>query len=754
MISKRMAAASSWYRARRRAVQRWAHIVVPAAILVGAATLRISESRVLEYFEQKSFDALQILKPRPYESAPVRIIDIDDETLARLGQWPWPRVELARLVRRLGKLGAATVAFDAVFAEKDRTSPSSLVHLWKGDPRAKELTPKLLSLPDHDRAFAAALASVPTVMGVTMVEGKNATMPLVKAKFAYGGSGPLAFLRIYSGAVRNLPELEEAAAGVGAFLFQPDHDLMVRKAPMLVRKDSTLIPALAAEAIRVVQGEANIKVKAAGGSGESSYGGMTGITHVRIGAYTVPTDDEGRIWMYYTMPAPERVIPAWRLYEKDFDAATVEGTIAFIGTSAAGLRDLRPTPLNPVAAGVEVHANAAEQILLGRFLHRPDWATGAEFLFIVLLGGLLIVVLPWLGAAWGAWIAASFIAVALATTWYQFSRHGLLIDPVLPCLSILGIYMSSSLISYLKSETERRQVKGAFSRYMSPTLVEQLAKHPEKLKLGGETRTMTFHFCDIRGFTTISERYDPHGLTQLMNRFLTPMTETILEHQGVIDKYIGDCIMAFWNAPLDDAQHAQNACRAALKMHARLRALNESWRAEAEGEGREYVPIKIGTGLNTGTCVVGNMGSDMRFDYSVLGDAVNLASRLEGQSKSYGVDIVIGPDTREAAPEFATLELDLIRVKGKTLPVRIFTLLGGAEVKESLDFQAVLKSHDAMLSAYRGRRWDDARGALAECRKSGLPLHGLWELYERRIDACVAQPPAEGWDGVFVALSK
>jgi adenylate cyclase len=314
--------------------------------------------------------------------------------------------------------------------------------------------------------------------------------------------------------------------------------------------------------------------------------------------------------------------------------------------------------------------------------------------------------------------------------------------------------MVSSLVSYLKSETERRQVRNAFTRYMHPKLVEELAKHPEKLRLGGETRPMTILFCDIRGFTTISEQFDAHGLTQMINKFLTPMTGIIMDNRGYIDKYIGDCIMAFWNAPLDDRDHAVNACVSALSMHQRLAELGEVWEAEAKAEGRKYVPIHIGIGLNTGDCCVGNMGADQRFNYSVLGDDVNLASRLEGQSKPYGVGTVIGPRTRELTPEFAALELDLIRVKGKTRPVRIFTLLGDPEMAESVEFKSHAGRHERLLAAYRSQKWDEAESLLAQCRQADLHLGKLYDLYAERISAFRQNPPGADWDGTYTATSK
>ncbi|HNW44927.1 MAG TPA: adenylate/guanylate cyclase domain-containing protein [Elusimicrobiales bacterium] len=742
-----------WYARRKNFVHNWAHIAVPLALLLLLTAVRVSGWGWVETLQNKAFDTLIILKPRAYEAVPVRIIDIDDASLARLGQWPWPRTQLAKLVNKLSAQGAAVIAFDAVFAEPDRTSPARVMEDWPPTPEVQALKKNLDRLPDNDQVFARAIAKASVVTGFALNFDDNKTVPAERAAFSFAGDGPLNYLLNFSGAVTNLPEFEQAAAGNGSFSLLPEPDGVVRRAPLIFRQGTVLLPSLAAEALRVVQGAAGYSVKSSGASGEG--GGRTGIVKIKIGSFIVPTEADSKVWVYFTENAPERTIPAWKIFEKDFDASPVDGAIAFVGTSAAGLKDLRVTALNPMLPGVEVHANLAEQVLLNKYLDRPDWAPGAEVLYMLFFGGLLLLLFPRLGASWCAWAAGAGVAAALYASWRAFSAHGYLLDPVFPVLTVVLIYMSSSLISYLKSETERRQVRNAFSRYMHPKLVEELAKHPEKLKLGGETRSMTILFCDIRGFTTISEQYDAHGLTAVINRFLTPMTGIIMEKLGYIDKYIGDCIMAFWNAPLDDAQHAANACEAALTMQETLKKLNEGWRLEAEGAGRKHLPINIGVGLNTGPCCVGNMGADQRFNYSVLGDDVNLASRLESQSKTYGVGIIIGPRTREQAPDFAVLELDLVKVKGKTVPVNIFVLLGRKAIKESAEFQAREKLHNRMLTAYRGQNWEEAQELLKACRAAAaFPLPVLYDMYEARIKTLKAAPPGKDWDGAYTATSK
>ena len=553
-----------------------------------------------------------------------------------------------------------------------------------------------------------------------------------------------------------LPEIEAAAAGNGSFSIESEADSIIRRVPLLFRQGDTLYLSLAAEVLRVAQGAKTFIVKSSGGSGEQAFGEHTGINHVKIGRIVVPTDAQGRMWIHFTEDVPERRIPAWELFAEDFDPARIGGNIVLLGTSAAGLKDLRATPLNPVMAGVEVHAQAIEQMLLGYFLERPDWADGAEIIYLLLLGAVLIFLLPRLGALWCAVLAVAGIGAAIAASWLAFTELRLLLDPVFPSLVVLLVYLAGSLINYLRSEIERNQVRGAFSRYMSPALVEELARNPDKLVLGGEMKDMTLLFADIRGFTSISELFkgDPQGLTRLINRFLTPMTDMILERSGTIDKYMGDCIMAFWNAPLDDAEHGRHACDSALAMFGELDTLNATIKAERESAGELFRPINIGIGLNSGECCVGNMGSGQRFDYSVLGDTVNLAARLEGQSKNYGVGIVIGEATRDEAPQHASLELDLIKVKGKEEAVRIFSLLGDAAYRESAEFAALEDRHAAMLAAYRGQEWARARQLLAECRELDGTLDTLYDLYAERLDDFEAHPPGAEWDGVFVATSK
>lgn len=763
---------------RQSLIHRWAHVVLPALVLVIAVLFYKTDSPFIRTFQLKVFDAYQQRDPRPYDPGlGVRILDLDDETLERLGQWPWPRTQVAELVDRLAG-HVAVVAFDVVFAEADRTSPAELARTLP--PALSELKGRLKGLPDSDEALAAAIrragkAGTSVVMGFVLTGKESARAPRLVREFAASGGELAPLLPAWQGAVANRPALEAALHGNGSINSSQDLDGVTRRVGLLFRLKDAVYPSLALEALRLAAGSQSAPMVKVSGSGrlgagaEVSFGEASRFVAVLIqpgepGAprLMIPTDPEGAVWLHFTDPDVPRTVPVWRVFEKDFDPAELGGGIVFVGTSAGGLKDLRATPRNPTAPGVELHAQLAEQAISGHYLERPDYAEGVEVVFFVALGVLLILLMNRLGAAWCAVITAGAVAAVCGLSWKAFQGafggHRLVFDPILPSLVVVAVYIVSSLVGYLKNEAEKRQVRGAFSRYMSPDLVEQLAKDPSRLKLGGEMREMTLMFSDIRGFTTISEQFDAHGLTNFINRYLTPMTQIVLDHKGTIDKYMGDCIMAFWNAPLDVPGHEVLACRGALKMIRRMNELNDAWKAEAEAAGRRFIPVRSGIGLNSGPCCVGNMGSDMRFDYSVLGDDVNLASRLEGQSKGYGVDIVIGPRTRAAASALASLELDLIKVKGKTVPVRIYALLGDEALAGDPRFKSLAAKHEAMLAAYRGRRWDEADRLRGECESEsaalGLDLKKLYHLYEERVAECRAEPPGPDWDGVYTATTK
>jgi adenylate cyclase len=751
----------------RRFLNRSLHILLPLTLLVAAIALRVAEPPFFRQQQAWVFDLGNQWWPREFDpNAGVRIIDIDDDSLEKYGQWPWPRTRLAEIIYKLAQADAASIAFDVVFAEPDRTSPKNIVELWPAGPDFKDIREQVRAMPDHDEAFAQTIKwTRNTVTGFVLSYGETPRRPIQKGNFAFSGDDPRKFVFRYPGAIANLKAFEQAAAGNGNFNMQPDVDGLIRRVLLVAgfkmdedAANDRIYPSITLEALRVAQGAKSMVIKSSGGSGERSFGEQTGIASIKVGHFVVPTDDRGQILMHYTGRRLERYVPVWKILDGSVDKSLLEGHIVLIGTSAAGLLDLRSTPIDKVVPGVEVHAEVIEQILQKDFLTRPDWSFGAEVTYILAIGLLLIFLLPRLGAVWCAVIGGASVLAILGGSVYAYKDLKLLLDPIFPSIAVLGVYLSASLISYIRTEAERRQVRGAFSQYLSPALVEQLAESPERLKLGGETKPMTFLFCDVRGFTAISETFksNPQGLTKLINRLLTPLTNAILARKGTIDKYMGDCIMAFWNAPLDDEEHALHACESSLAMFKALDVLNEERRLEAEAEGVPFMPLNVGAGINTGECVVGNMGSEQRFDYSVLGDPVNLAARLESQSKNYGVKIVIGSETAKAANgNYALLKLDLIQVKGQSVGVEIYGLQGDAGYAESPEFLAIKEKHDAMLEAYYAQDWDAAEARIAECRQlTNDETPELYDLYDERIGEFRDNPPPEDWDGVFVATTK
>ena len=744
-------------------LRRWAwrsmSWLIPAVVLVFALGLKATQIPLINELRDRVFDTYQSIKPREYRAgtSPIRIVDIDDQSLERVGQWPWSRRDIAELIKNLSLKGAGLIVFDVVFAEPDRTSLEQIVQRIPDSAEASTLKDLIEKSPTNDQFLADFIKrSGRVITGFTFQVSNGNGDPIQKKGIPFAGDNPANFLRPYEHAIVNLKEFDEAAVGVGSFTVQPDRDGIIRRIPVLFSYKGKLFPSLAAESLRVAQGQnMSIRVKSSGASGMVEFGGgERGIDQLRIGNMNIPTDQFGHIMLYDSGSQPSRYVPAWKAVDGSIRAEDVSGRIVLVGTSAAGLKDIRTTPLEPLVAGVEVHAQLIEQVVSGIYLNRPLWANGLELVYMFVLGTVVIVLGARLSAGWSALVGLLAVATAIGVSWYAFDQHLMLLDPVFPSVTGLAVWIVGSALAYIQVEAERAEVRGAFGRYLSPALVERLAGNPDQLKLGGEMRDLTLLFCDIRGFTPISEQFDPEGLTRFINRFLTPMTEIILKYQGTIDKYMGDCIMAFWNAPLDVDGHERLAIDSALDMIERLKDHNAILKQEAEDEDRKFLPINIGIGLNTGGCCVGNMGSDQRFDYSVLGDSVNLASRLEGQSKPYGVTIVIGESTYKSVQDYACLDIDKIRVKGKTIPVQIYTVLGGPDMANDADFQTWKREHNHMMAAYRAQDWDTVQGKAQIMRDAHPEVAKMYELYLDRAVEYRENSPGADWDGVFSATSK
>jgi adenylate cyclase len=740
---------------RLRALPRWfkRHIgydrLLCLVLLIGFAALRAADPAPVEEIRVRTFDAFQRIDPRQKAARPVTIVDIDDKSLEKLGQWPWPRTMIADLVTELTRLGAVVIAFDAVFSEPDRLNPAFAADTFRN--LDEETRARLRALPSNDQVFADAIKASRVVLGESGLPEEIATLDktLPVTGIATRGEEAQRFMFDFPGLLRNVPVLEHAAAGRGLFTIKPERDGIVRRVPMIMQAQGQTMPSLTFEMLRVATGSDTILIRAE----------KAGIVSIAIKGIQIPTDHNGQLWVHYARNDASIYVPAVNVLEKNVAPDMIAGKLVLIGTSAVGLNDIKTTPVSRAMPGVEIHAQVLESALTGAVISQPIFGIAVEFATALLFGLLVIAFAPQFGPVTLVVLGAAFGSMLVGLSAYFYLHNRMLIDFTYPLMSTTAIYLTLIFSSFVREQQQRKQIRGAFAQYMSPVLVEQLAQSPEKLVLGGEEREMTIMFSDMRGFTSISETYknDPQGLTALMNRFLTPLTNTILARKGYIDKYMGDAIMAFWNAPLDDESHELNACEAALDMLDRIDELNQAREQEAKQEGRPFIPLKAGIGLNTGTCVVGNMGSDLKFNYSVFGDSVNLASRLEGQSKEYGFPIIVGSRTALAVKDkFAILELDFIMVKGKKEPEVIYAIAGREDTAQSGRFQRLRNLTIEMLSCYRNRDWDGALAAIARGRKTdeANSLALLYNLYEARIRGYLENPPPEDWNGAFALLTK
>ena len=718
-------------------------------LLLALAALRIADPPPIQELRVRVFDLFQVLHPREATERPVVIIDIDEQSLKSVGQWPWPRTRIADLISRLNEMGALVIAFDVVFAEPDRMSPSVAANEFRDLDDATRA--KLRALPSNDAVLADALKNSRVVLGelglpfaVAQPEGTRPPIGL-----ATMGGDPRPFLLNFPGLLRNVPQLEQTASGRGLFTIRAERDGIVRRVPIVMQAQGTVMPSLSLEMLRVASGSNTVLIRS----------DHAGVQSAAVPGFVIPTDRNGQLWIHFAPHDKARYVSAGDVLEGKVPPDRIARRLVLIGTSAVGLLDSKTTPIDPVMPGVEVHAQVLESVLTQSVLTSPNYAIGVELCAALLLGVAIIWLAPILSPALLLAFGAAIVAATLGASWYFYQQVGLLFDSTYPLLSSALVYLTLVFSNYMSEQAQRRRIRSAFGQYLSPALVEQLAQSPDKLVLGGEEREMSILFSDVRGFTTISELYkdDPQGLTSLMNSFLTPLTNAIIDHKGTIDKYMGDAVMAFWNAPLHDERHEYNACEAALEMLHRVDTLNRQREQQASETGQRFIPIKVGVGINTGRCVVGNMGSDLRFNYSVLGDPVNLASRLEGQSKNYGVPIIIGSKTASGLRDkFAILELDCITVKGKTEPESVFTVLGRADVAGSERFGRLHHTVGEMLDRFRRQDFAGAADSIARCREidNGFDLGHLLDLYSDRIRIFLQSPPPPDWNGVFVLDSK
>ena len=640
-------------------------IGIVVAVLLTA--LRWMDPQPLQDLRAASFDIYQQLKPRAAAEVPVAIVTIDEASLAQQGQWPWPRRTLARLTDRLFEAGAASIAFDILFAEPDRLSPRELAKSLAPSERAA-----LVALGDGDAVFAASMAAGPVALAFASKPGQG-PLPAPKAGFVVSGEEVASGLTQLANAILPLPELSAAAAGLGHISLSGEQvGSRVREVPLLLAGGGNLFPALLLEALRLGLGASTYVVQA-----DPRYAGIA--QSLRVGDVTVPLSENGQFRFYAAPGDSGRFISAGRLLSPaplSLDERTrLEGAIVLVGVSAAGLQDIRVTPLGEPVPGVAIHAQILEQILAGQFLSRPAWLDGVEVIAIALLSLVLVALAALVGPLVALAAAALAGTAILALCWYLFAAHGLLVDPVAPLGGALITVFCTTAFWYVVIERERRYIRQAFGRYVSPALLARIEQSPEALKLGGDNREITVLFMDVRDFTALSETLAPQETIRFLNRLHGALSVPVVECDGTLDKFIGDSLMAFWNAPLDVGDHPAKAAEAALRMRDALAELN---RAGALGLGPGH-EVRIGIGVHTGVACVGNVGTLRRLSYSAVGDTVNTAARIESACKDIGTDILVSGETAQRLSSYGTRPAGKVHLKGKSAAFEVFYLLGRIE---------------------------------------------------------------------------
>lgn len=714
----------------------------------------------LGIFERLSYTlydyCLRLTMPRTVDDR-IAIIDIDEKSLKEEGRWPWSRDRLALLMDKLfDKYGIAVVGFDIVFAEKDESSGLKVLqkigqHQLKGDAQFQATLAQIQPQLEYDNLFASKIKDRNVVLGYYLTanqKGNNVSGALPEPAFPAGSfkGRPITFTS-WNGYGANLPELQKSAASAGHFNPMVDVDGVVRRVPMLAEYKGAYYESLSLAMVRALLGQPKILP---GFAGENA-GGYAGLEWLQLdtaaGKLKIPVDSDVAAFVPYRgRQGSYRYISAADVLHDRVEVDQLKGKIVLVGTTAPGLLDMRPTPVSEVYPGVEVHANMISGILDQNLKEYPAYMLGAEVVWLLLTGIGLSFLLPGLGATRGMLVSVFLLAVTQGLS-LAIWHYGNLLMPVANSLVMIALLFALNMsYGYFVESRTKRQITGLFGQYVPSELVEEMAEHPESVSMEGESREMTILFSDVRGFTSISEGLEPKELTLLMNEFLTPLSRVVYKHRGTIDKYMGDCIMAFWGAPLLDAAHARNAILAGIEMQQTLKALQPHFKE------RGWPEIHIGVGINTGRVSVGNMGSEVRVAYTVMGDEVNLASRLEGITKQYGVGVVVGENTRNAVTDFVYRELDHVRVKGKDKPIAIYEPIGlVGEVDKAM--QDEIKLFHEVRRLYKKQDWDQAELQLMNLQRMS-PDIALYRIYAERVAYFRKNPPAADWGCVFVFQTK
>ena len=705
---------------------------------------------ILTSLENQAYDArLKITLPENVDKQVV-IVDIDEKSLDAIGQWPWNRNILARINDALFEhYQIKAIGYDIVFAEEDIDEGAKLLDKMatgslRDNAEFQDAYQQVISSLQHDQRFAESLADRKTVLGTVMdTDSKIGALPEPITRL---DKKTLARLEINktTGYTANLEILQKNAYS-GGFFNNPllDDDGVFRRVPLLQTYESELHESLALALARVAIGQPAIEMVVEANDGSSEIF----LEWITIGELAIPVDHQSGVLVPYIGKQKSfEYVSATDVLNKKVSKDKLSGKIALFGTSAPGLLDLRTTPLEPAYPGVEVHANIIQGILDGRILHAPGYTQGFEFILIIMIGLILTFLLPMLSALFSTLVIVGSIALLIATNFYAWTGAQLVLPIASPVLLVILLFALQMTYGFFVESRGKRQLAHLFGQYVPPELVDEMSHNMEEINLEGEMREMSVLFSDVRGFTSISESLEPKELTDYINAFLTPITKVIHDNRGTIDKYMGDAVMAFWGAPLEDDQHALHSLNAAIEIVERMKTLRQ------EFSEKQWPEIYVGVGVNTGLMNVGNKGSEFRVDYTILGDSVNLGSRLEGLTKIYGVDIITSEFTRHAVPEYEYRELDRVRVKGKDRPVTIYEPLGLLETIAKSE-RKLLKQFHIGIKQYRAQNWDAAEREIFGLSQLD-PERKIYQIYLDRIMHFREHPPADGWDGSYTHTSK
>ena len=734
-------------------IQRYIRYVLSIAI-TGVFLLHVAgllPVSFLDTLENHAYDArVKLTLPEATEKHVV-IIDIDEKSLGELGRWPWNRDVMSGIVDSLfDYYRIKTIGFDTVFAEADEDEGAKILKQMASGPLRndvafiKEYSDAMNTL-QRDVTFARSLENRKTIMGFVFdTDTRKGTLPEPVAALDSSVKGRIPFNKP-QGYTANLDILQQSAYS-GGFFDNPllDADGVFRRMPLMQEFEGTLHESLALAVTRTAMGSPRLELIVESGTDNKNE---LFLEWLKIGDVLIPVDDRAGILVPYIGPRMSfNYISAIDILNREHPAEKLKDKIALFGATAPGLLDLRTTPLEAAFPGVEIHANIVQGILDQTIMHQPGYTTGIEFLLLLVIGLILTFLLPVLAPLWGLLASVSVLALIVISNMVVWQAHQLVLPIASPVLLIILLFILHMTYGFFVETRGKRQLAHLFGQYVPPELVDEMSMKMDDINLDGEIREMTVLFTDVRNFTHISESMEPKELTQFINGFLTPITRVIHQQRGTIDKYMGDAVMAFWGAPLEDRQHALHALQAAMQIAERIKEL------KPEFEARGWPEIKIGVSVNTGEMNVGNKGSEFRVDYTILGDAVNLGSRLEGLTKVYGVDIIVGENTRHAVPEFEFRELDRVKVKGKDKHVAIYEPLGLIENVDK-EVRKNLKRFHLGLKHYRNRRWDDAEQEIFTLSRAE-PDRKIYQIYLDRIIRFRKNPPPDNWDGSITFSRK